>query len=496
MRQTLANRIAVAAMLLIGIAFAAPTNAADRPSDENIDLWVASALGQDPRIHSNDIAVSSQDGIVTLSGEVDSLAARNYADMEAKKIRGVLGVINELDVRPANRTDEQIREAVTRRLEESPVIVSDDLRATSVDGDVLLSGTVDSWAEREQAGLLAGEVAGVKHITNDIAVKWFAERSDPEIQNDVRASLARDVYLTGIPFTVAVEDGVVSLGGTVGNAYQRDRAEADARWVRGVEKLNDEIVVDWSEDRGVVAVPLVATDAELEARVRAALDQDWRLDPTRITIDADMGAVTLDGTVPSRDERRIAEADARDVVGVAWVDNQLMVQVDARDDQLIRDDVMFRLDTDYATADLGLQASVHQGVVTLTGETTGWFERSRAAILAAGVNGVREVDNRIVVAPSSWKVDADLAKTIARHLTWNWTTWRVHDDIGVTVHNGVATLTGKVDNWAERSEATNVALGTPGVWKVDNRLTVDGYNYPWSEYYYKLPYEYGLQDSE
>lgn len=496
MRNTTVNRIAGAAILLISVVFATPSDAATRLTDHEITFRVTAAIGQDPRTLNTDIGVVTHDGIVTLSGEVDSLAARNFADMETKKIRGVKGVINELKVEPANRSDEVIRDAVNRRLSESPVIGSKDLYADSVDGAVFLTGRVDSWAEREEAALLATEVAGVKRVTNDIVVEWFAGRTDEEIRNDVKAALARDVYLTGVPISVAVEDGVVTLKGSVVNLYQIDRAGSDTRWIRDVARVVNELSVDWAHESDAIAPRPVLSDAALEVRARAELDQDWRLDPTGITIDAHMGAITLGGTVYSRDERRIAEADVSDVVGVAWVKNRIFVQVDARDDRIIQNDVRFRLDTDYATADLGITATVHHGVVTLRGETVSWFDRARAADLAAGVAGVKEVDNRIEIAPSSWKLDADLANTIRSKLTWNWTTWRVHDDIGVAVHNGVVTLTGAVKTWAQRFEATDVALKAPGVWKVDNRLTVDGYNYPWEEYYYKGPYEYGLYDAK
>lgn len=497
MKQQTRNRFAGLTLLLISMLIATPsTHAATRPTDSEINAWVMNAIHEDSRINSSDIAVTTDAGIVTLTGRVASLAAFNYAELETKKIRGVLGVINELVVGPARRSDDAIHEAVERRFAASPAIASDNLLATVIDGKIILSGVVDSWAEREQAALIASEIAGVKQVVNDLMSRSTATRTDAEIGADTRASLARDVYLTGLPITVSVRKGTVTLAGIVGNAYERDRAFNDARWVRGVADVRNDLKVDWIFDRGSVSGRRLVGDDELEAAVRAELDQDLRLDPTRISVDVDMGTVTLEGTVYSRAERRIAERDATDVVGVAWVTNLLFAQVDARDDKMILDDVNFAMDTDFATADLDIGATIHQGTVTLSGEVDNWFERSRAATIAADVSGVKEVINRITVARSSRKLDSDLTSSLMHNLTWNWTTWWVHDDIGVTVHNGVATLTGNVNNWAERAEATNVAINTPGVWKVDNRLTVDGYDYPWSEYYYHGPYEYGLQDTK
>jgi len=489
MKQQTMNRMAGLTLLLISMLIATPSHAATRPADSEINVWVMNAIHQDPRIASLDVTAATESGIVTLSGRVATLAAFKYAELETKKIRGVLGVINEIVVEPAWRSDKAIHEAVARRIASSPVIASDNILTTVIDGKVILSGVVDSWADRDQAELIASEVAGVKQVVNDIMTRSTANRTDEEILSDTQATLARDVYLTGLPITVTVDKGVVNLTGIVGNAYERDRAADDARWVRGVADVSNNLDVDWLFDRGSVARRRVLGDDEIKAAVRAELDQDRRLDPTGISIGVDMGTVTLKGTVYSRAERRIAELDAKDVVGVAWVNNRLFAQVDARDDKIILNDVDFKLDTDFATADLDIGATINHGTVTLSGEVDNWYERSRAAMVAADVTGVKEVVNHITVASSSWKLDADLTASLKHNLTWNWTTWWVHDDIGVTVHNGVATLSGDVNNWAERTEATNVALNTPGVWKVDNRLTVDGYNYPWSEYYYHGPYE-------
>ena len=65
---------------------------------------------------------------------------------------------------------------------------------------------------------MASEVGGVKEVKNNIFTKWSSTRSDLEIKNDAVAAIGRDVYLTGLPITVTVQDGIVSLSGSVGNA--------------------------------------------------------------------------------------------------------------------------------------------------------------------------------------------------------------------------------------------------------------------------------------
>jgi osmotically-inducible protein OsmY len=107
---------------------------------------------------------------------------------------------------------------------------------------------------------------------------------------------------------------------------------------------------------------------------------------------------------------------------------------------------------------------------------------------------VREVVNEIRVQPATGTntphSDATLAKAIRDSFRRNWTTSRVADRIRVDVENGVATLTGDLDTWDERIEAGSVALGTEGVWKVQNRLTVKGYDYEWEKWEYDEPYYY------
>jgi len=116
----------------------------------------------------------------------------------------VRGVVNELFVAPSFRVDADITQAVRQRLSTSAPIASDALRVTVHQGTVTLEGTVASWAERQEAGLLAGEVRGVRAVTNTLVVQYPHTRPDAAIQHDVATPLARDVYLTGLPIAATM----------------------------------------------------------------------------------------------------------------------------------------------------------------------------------------------------------------------------------------------------------------------------------------------------
>ena len=487
--QSLLGAILLGAML----AASAPVTA-DEVTDSSISSWINEALRHDPLVPASEINVRSQEGIVTLSGRVDNLSVKSRVDRQATKIRGVREVLNELTVAPSSLSDADIVYAVRRRILNNATIVSQGIVVTSVDGNVTIKGEVANWSEAEEAALLASAVAGVKNVKNDLATRYTATRSDQEIKIDAVAALHRDVYLTGFPISVAVKDGAVSLTGSVGNAYQKRRAAQAARWVSHVTFVENELVVR-PEEKGELRERVVyVSDDALEKAIREELVEDIRVDASEIGARASDGEVTLEGSVTSHAQKRIAEQDARDVVGVAWVTNILFVKTDQPEDWIIRDDVNFNLDTDSALAPFDLESRVEDGVVTLIGRVHDWSEKGHATVVAGRVRAVREVVNEIRVQPETEPItknsDATLAKEIRDSFRRHWTTSRVADRIRVGVKGGVATLTGDLDTWGERLDAGRVAFGTEGVWKVQNRLTVKGYDYEWEKWEYDAPYYY------
>ena len=191
----------LSAILLGAMLAASAPVAADQVTDSSITSWVNEALRHDPLVPASEISVSTKEGIVTLSGRVDNLAAKNRADRQASKIRGVREVLNELTVAPSPLSDADIVYAVRRRILNNATIVSQGIVVTSVDGNVTIKGEVANWSEAEEAALLASAVGGVKNVKNELVTRYTATRSDQEIKNDAVAALHRDVYLTGFPIT-------------------------------------------------------------------------------------------------------------------------------------------------------------------------------------------------------------------------------------------------------------------------------------------------------
>ena len=438
--------------------------------DATISFWVRRALLEDPRIEASNIKVNTSAGIVTLAGSVRNVIAKRYADLETKKIAGVRGVVNALVVTPSFRSDTDITQDVRKRLINNAAITSEGIRVTVHQGTVTLAGTVASWAERQEAELLAGEVRGVTDVINQLVVQYPHGRSDAEIQHDVATTLARDVYLTGLPIDASVKDGVVTLQGEVGTVYQKERAGDDARLTWNVIGVNNNLTLARGESRGTRQHSPTLTDDQLTAAVRDTLAADQRLMSSDVTVHVQHGAVTLHGLVPSYYQKRLTVQTARDV-GVTGVTDRLAVRTAPRDDADLQADVAWQLHTDALLAPGSLHIRCHNGIVTLTGEVNSAFEKRHATEVAARVPGIRDLVNNITVS-THWDTDAAMAQRIQDFLAANAETQWVAHQIHVVVNQGVVTLTGTVNFWSERDAAGDVAFETEGVRRVDNQLTI------------------------
>ena len=485
------NTMSILAALFICMSFMSTARAADRPSDEVVSYWIKNALREDPRVDAADVHVETQDGIVTLTGSTTNIVEKRYADLESKKIRGVRGVIDELEVVPRDRFDADISQDIRQRLIFNSVIEYYGPYGPKVmvkNGNVTLTGQVNSWEEYKEAALLAGEVRGVKSVKNDLVVDFDSQRPDRDILLSVQAALQRDEYLTGLPITVSVHDGKVTLTGEVGNAYEKERASDDAYLADSVKRVENEIKVKWWDEQMTRETLPQPSDEQLQQSVQDELYQDLRLDPMSVAVEASHGHVTLRGTVPTYPQSQLAALDAHEVVGVAWVSNLLSVRNERRDDKRIQRDIESAFDSDYSLNGQDIHVDVNNGMVILSGNVNKHYEKLHATDVAGKIRGVGDVVNNIVVNSLPVYSDAALKARIEDRLSSYWETSWVSDRIEVQVDAGKVTLSGDVDTWSERDEAARISALTEGVYSVDNQLIVANVDYPWGEGYGSWPY--------
>jgi osmotically-inducible protein OsmY len=213
------------------------------------------------------------------------------------------------------------------------------------------------------------------------------------------------------------------------------------------------------------------TDEELELSVGAQLSSDPKVDRRTVAVAAEDGTVTLRGTVDSFREKREAQKAAQRVHGVVFVNNELDVRIlteHRRIDAELRGDVLQALMLD-AMVPTTVEATVKNGVVTLTGIATWQYQREEAEFIAGNILGVTGVHDEIRLAsptPNAREVSSAVRTALER------TAALEADDIEIDTLNGTVRLTGSVGSWWEHDAVLAAAWAAPGVDRVDDRLSI------------------------
>jgi hyperosmotically inducible protein len=225
----------------------------DTSSDALLTAKVKSALALSKSASAFDIDVDSDEGIVTLTGMVDSEASRKAVVDIATDTAGVVRVVDKTQIdanvvpgtheeKLAERLQElEIQSAIYERLLRAEEIDPRRIRV-SVDGvTVRLTGSVPDASQRERAAALAAGTAGVEAVTNDLEVEPSSAISGLEttVKEKLRASGA--IGLDSVE--IEVESGIVTLAGQVGSEAERQLAEALARGTEGVVAVVNQLSV-------------------------------------------------------------------------------------------------------------------------------------------------------------------------------------------------------------------------------------------------------------
>jgi osmotically-inducible protein OsmY len=215
-------------------------------TDELIQRDVLAELKWEPRVRPNEIGVAVKDGVVTLTGWVDSYTKKWAAEEAAHRVRGVKAVANDIEVRlpgDAERTDADIAAAAVRALEWHAVVPSDQLDITVSKGWVTLKGEVEWQFQRAEAERVVRNLMGVKAVTNLITVK---PRLTPSgLKEKIEDALLRSAKTDAERITVEVQGNKVILRGTVRALAEREEAERVAWSAPGVAAVENRIAISY-----------------------------------------------------------------------------------------------------------------------------------------------------------------------------------------------------------------------------------------------------------
>ena len=214
------------------------------------------------------------------------------------------------------RTDHEIKRDVESELEWDPELDATDIAVTVKGGVVALSGYVRSYADKYIAERVAKRVAGVHGVADDIEVRLPSSEkvADPEIARDAVAAIRAQLPYLADKIQVTVNQGWVTLEGDVEWNFERDRAQAAVRHLKGVKSVGNRIHVK----------PRVMP-AEVKRKIEEAFRRNAEVDAQHITVEASGGELLLKGSVRTWAERQEAQRVAWSAPGVTKVVNQITV---------------------------------------------------------------------------------------------------------------------------------------------------------------------------
>jgi osmotically-inducible protein OsmY len=223
---------------------------------------VRAALEREPRInlHKCPVQMTCSDGVLTLEGEVEHVAAKKLSMKLAIVVPGVVGIVDRLHVTPSTcMGDGAILDAVRNALLQEPSLMNCSLklmrkgrletvrdvttepqgviRVSVREGVVLLDDHVTGLTQKRLAGVLAWWVPGSRDVINGMEVIPDQPDSDDELAKAVRIVLKKDPFVDSERIRVTAKQSIVTLEGDAPSAPQKDMAEFDAWYVFGVDKV-------------------------------------------------------------------------------------------------------------------------------------------------------------------------------------------------------------------------------------------------------------------
>jgi len=213
--------------------------------DTNLKHDVEKELEFDPAIDATKIGVAATDGVVTLTGVVRSYSEKWDAEKIAKRVYGVKGLANDLEVvidTAEHRDDSDIARSALNALNWDFSVPKDKIKVAVTKGWLTLEGQVEWDYQRRAAANTVRNLRGVRGVTNDIIVRPKPAAGD--VKEKIQAAFKRSAEIDSKSIGVQTSDGTVTLTGSVHSWAEREDAVNAAWSAPGVNKVVDRIAIE------------------------------------------------------------------------------------------------------------------------------------------------------------------------------------------------------------------------------------------------------------